>query len=222
VNYFRPMRAAAFLASLAVLGAVAREARAEVLTFSKDFEYTNSSRMAFVFFDKFDTARGTLNSVLFDFQVQSAPQSIWTVDARPDPIMVPDPTDPLGIIFLPGTATPYHRVDFSVVTDVSLLLKDFHEHGAFGRQTAEAPGRDLTLYEGPEQLMTTVASVLGADFVPSGRILGSDTGKMIGTVTLAYDFAPSGDNNPIPEPPALVALAGLGLSGWLLRRRGRR
>jgi hypothetical protein len=211
----------AFLAGLAVLGTVAREARAEVLTFSKDFEYTNSSRMAFVFFDKFDTSLGTLNEVLFDFQVQSAPQSIWSVDARPDPIMVPDPTDPLGYIFLPGTATPYHRVDFSVLTDVSLSLKDFNNQGAFARQTGEARGQDLSLYEGPEQLMTTVTSVLGADFVPSGRILGDDSGEMIGTVRLAYDFTPSGGNNPIPEPPALVALAGLGVSGWLLRRRRR-
>jgi hypothetical protein len=213
-----------FLTGLALAGTVAEDARAEILSFTKDFSYTNGTRESMVALEKFDPALGRLNRVLFDFKVQSAPDSTWSVEARPDPILIYDPLNPLGVTLIPGTAIPNHRVDFSVVPDISITLTDYHDHGRFALQVAEAEGRNLSFYEGADVplsrvLLTRVVSVLGADFIPSGRVSGGSTGKMIGTIGLVYEYTRTAGLDPIPEPSMLAGLAGLGITGWLLVRR---
>jgi len=219
VNYLRLIRAAVLLAGLGLAGSIAQDVRAEMLSYTKDFSYTNATRETLVPLEKFDSGLGKLTRVLFDFKVQSAPKSTWYVDARPDPFFVYDPLNPVGGTWLPGTAIPYHRVDFNVLPEVSVTLMDYRDHSGFALQLAEAQGFNLSLYQGADMLLTRVASVLGADFIPSGYVSGGDTGKMIGTIDLVYEFIRTSDLDPIPEPPMLAALAGMGLTGWLLRRR---
>jgi len=219
VNHLRLIRAVVFLTGLALAGTVAEDARAEILSFTKDFSYTNGTRESMVALEKFDPALGTLNRVLFDFKVQSAPSSVWFVEAHADPILIPDLLSPTGVILIPGTAIPYHRVDFCVIPELSVTLMDYHDRSRFALQTAEAEARDLSLYEGADVLLTRVVSVLGADFIPSGYLSGGSTGEMIGTIGLVYEFTRSAGLDPIPEPSMLAGLAGLGITGWLLRRR---